>query len=104
MSRFGAPGAGRGGPGRVTIGDCGGCGGCGASGAIAMPPMFPIWPICGGTDIGCASVGRGGRTSGALPAGINRSFPPGGDVVVSETPSSLAPTAASSTPTIKSPM
>jgi hypothetical protein len=67
----------------VTIGDGGGGGG--ASGAIAaIPAMFPIWPICGGTDIGCASVGRGGRTSGALPAGIKRSLPPGGDVVVSD--------------------
>ena len=54
----------------------------------------------GSAAIGCASVGRGGRISGG--GGAARF--PGGDVVDSDGPSPSTPDAASSTPTIKSPM
>ena len=54
-----------------------------------------------GIGMGAASVGRGGRTSGGGGCCVTRSAP-GGDVVVSDGPSPSP--AASSTPTMKSPM
>jgi len=94
----GAPGAGRGGPGRIE--------GSGFGVARAAAPCNgdgadPGGAIGSGIDIGCgaASVGRGGR---AESAAIGWRSAPGGDVVVSDGPSPSA--AASSTPTMKSPM
>jgi hypothetical protein len=83
------PGAGRGGAGRTG-------GGAGAGGTARSSLLLFVIGIADG-GIGCASVGRGGRTSGT---GGERSP---GDAVVSDG-LSFSADAASSTPTMKSPM